>query len=103
VFYAFFVAAFVLFLSWAFSSYPRLWLGLDLDSAPGIAAAKLFSSFLIVVPILILTLLSGEKLKWIYFNKGKIRSGLIFGILGFVVMTTLALLWGYLIQRTEAC
>jgi membrane protease YdiL (CAAX protease family) len=92
VFYALFVAAFVLLLSWAFSSYPRLWLGLELETAPGVAAAKFFSSLLIVVPILILTLLSGHRFSSVYFQKGKIRSGLILGGLGFVVMTALALL-----------
>ncbi len=92
VFYAFFVATFVLFLSWFFSSYPRLWLNLGLDTAAGIAAAKFFSSLLIVVPILLLTKLSGYKSSDVYFKKGKLRSGLIFGGISFIVLTVLALL-----------
>ena len=81
--FAFFIAAATQFLAWQFSGWPLRWFHLDTATPQGLAVAKLSQSLLIIVPIIILTLLSGHNLASIYLQKGKIRYGLTVGLVGF--------------------
>ena len=92
VFFAFSVATFVQFLSWHFSDLPLRFLNLTVNTADGIAVAKLSSTVLIVIPIIVLTLIAGGNMDSIYLKKGKLRLGLIIGLTSFIVLTALAVM-----------
>lgn len=92
VFFAFSVATFVQFLSWYFGEWPLRFLNLTVNTADGIAVAKLSSTVLIVLPIIVLTLIAGGNMDSIYLKKGKLRLGLIIGLTSFIVLTALAVM-----------
>jgi len=81
--FAFFLAAFCQFLSWRFSSLPVKFLRLETSSIKGMAVAKFSQSLWIIIPILFLTLISGQSLASIYFKKGRLRYGLVIGLVAF--------------------
>jgi len=81
--FAFFLAVFCQFLAWRFSGLPLKFLGLESSSIKGMAAAKFSQSLWIIIPILFLTLVSGQSLASIYFKKGRLRYGLVIGLIGF--------------------
>ena len=81
--FAFFLAAFCQYLAWRFSGLPIKSLGLEASSMKGMAVAKLSQSLWIIIPIIFLTLISGQKLGSIYFKKGRLRYGLVIGLVGF--------------------
>ena len=81
--FAFFLAAFCQFLAWRFSGLLVKSLGLEVSSIKGMAVAKLSQSLWIIIPILFLTLVSGQSLGSIYFKKGLLRYGLVIGLIGF--------------------
>jgi membrane protease YdiL (CAAX protease family) len=61
------------------------------DSTPsGFALMKLVEGILIPVVIILLTWASGEKLGAIYLQKGKLKRGLLIGIIAFVVAAATA-------------
>ena len=84
--FLFFIASISLSISWFLASYPRKWLGLSLTTAEGIAFAKFFEAFLIVIPLLIISKLSGFSFNSIYLKKGKLKLGIIIGIISFIFM-----------------
>lgn len=92
VFFAFFVASFALFLSWQSAGWVLHFLDLSVNTPDGIAVAKLSASLLIVIPIILLTRISGDDLASIYLKKGELRLGLIIGLAGFVLFAALAVL-----------
>lgn len=64
-----------------------------LKSPAGWAVDKLQSSLLIIVPIILLTLLSGERLGSIYVQRGRLKLGLAIGLGTFSAATLLAIPW----------
>lgn len=81
--FGFFLASFSQFLAWQFSGLPLGWFGLDAAEINGMAVAKLSQSLLIVIPIILLTRVSGQSFSSIYLRKGKIRYGLGIGLIAF--------------------
>lgn len=67
-----------------------LW-NLNLESAKGIALAKLSDSFFICLVLISSFLIGGYKLKDIYLTKGKFSLGLIIGFFIFILMGYLAI------------
>lgn len=94
--FAFFLAAFCQFLAWRFSGLPLGWLGLKTTTITGMAAAKLSQSLWVILSIIFLTLLSGQKLASIYFKKGRLRYGLTIGLIGFFAFA------GFLIWQVQS-
>ncbi len=90
--FAFFLAAFTQFLSWRFSSLPLDWFGLDVTAMKGMAVAKLSQSLLIIIPIVVLTVCSGQRLSSIYLKKGRIRYGLGIGLIAFFAFVAFLIL-----------
>lgn len=66
-------------------------LNINLESAKGIAFAKLSDSFIISLVLIFSFLLGGFKLKDIYIAKGRLVLGLIIGLLSFTLMGFLAI------------
>jgi hypothetical protein len=93
VIFAFFVACFAQALDYYLSGWLLSLLGLDLQSPAGIAMDKLESTLLIVLPILVLTRLSGDNMGSIYLQKGNLRLGLIIGLSVFIVVAALSIPW----------
>jgi len=85
--FAFFLAVFCQFLAWQFSGFPIKWLNLDVSSINGMAVAKLSQSMLIILPIILLTKISGQDLASIYIKKGEIRYGLSIGSIAFIAFS----------------
>lgn len=81
--YAFFVASTVNIVADLFGArqgdFVR-WLGFSENSNPGQGLGKLYETLLAVIPILILTLLSGANLRSLYLAKGNINYKWGFGI-----------------------
>lgn len=67
-----------------------LW-NLNLESAKGIALAKLSDGFIISLVLIFSFLIGGFKLKDIYLTTGKLALGLLIGFLSFILMGFLAL------------
>jgi hypothetical protein len=63
------------------------------DSPAGWAVDKLQSSLLIILPIILLTALSGERLGAIYIQRGRLRLGLAIGLGTFLAAALLAIPW----------
>ncbi len=93
--FAFFLAALSQFLAWRFSDLPLSWFGLDVTTLKGMAVAKLSQSLVIIIPIILLTKISGQRLATIYLKKGKIRYGLIIGLIAFLAFA------GFLILQAK--
>ena len=80
--YAFFVAAFVYLITSllaGFSDTTLRTLGLSTDSSAGFAVAKVASVLVAVIPMLLLTRLSGARLDTVYLQRGALRLGLTLG------------------------
>ncbi len=93
VIFAFFIASFAQALDYYLSGWlPRL-LGLDMETPVGVAVDKLESTLLIVIPIILLTRLSGNSTGSLYLQKGNLRLGLIVGLTVFVVVAALSIPW----------
>jgi membrane protease YdiL (CAAX protease family) len=93
VFFAFFTASLAQALDYYFSGWSLNLLGLDVKSPAGIVVDKLESTFLIVVPIIVLTKLSGNSMASIYLQKGNLKRGLIIGLTVFVVVAAVSIPW----------
>jgi membrane protease YdiL (CAAX protease family) len=93
VFFAFFVAYFAQALDYYFNDWSLSLLGLDIKTPAGIAVSKLESTIMIVTPILLLTRVSGGNLASIYIQKGKLRFGLITGLLIFFAVALISIPW----------
>jgi membrane protease YdiL (CAAX protease family) len=93
VIFAFFIASFAQALDYYFSGWLPVLLGLDMGSPAGIAMDKLESTLLIVLPIVLLTRLSGNNMGSLYLQKGTLRLGLIVGLTVFIVVAALSIPW----------
>jgi hypothetical protein len=93
IFFAFFIASFAQALDYYFSGWSLSLLGLVSKTPAGIVADKLESTFLIVVPIILLTKASGGDLGSIYLQKGKLRTGLIIGCVVFLAVAAISIPW----------
>jgi uncharacterized protein len=89
--FAFFAASFAQALDLYFSGWSLSLFGFDADSTAGIAMDKLESTLLIVIPIILLTRLSGHNMGSLYLQKGNLRLGLIIGLIVFVVVAALSI------------
>ena len=83
---AFFIASFALNLQ-AVSG----WLGFQTTSMNGLVLAMLSSTALVVVPIIVLTRISGGNMYSIFLTKGKIKLGLLVGLAGLIVFAALSI------------
>ena len=90
--FAFFLAALSQLLAWQFSGLPLNWFNLDVSAINGMAVAKLSQSLLIIIPIILLTRVSGQSFSSIYLKKGKIRYGLGIGLFAFFTFAGLLFL-----------
>lgn len=93
VLYAFFTAGVAQALDYYFSGWSLNLLGLDISTPAGVAVDKLESSFLIVVPIMLLTRISRGSMGSIYLQKGNLRQGLIIGLAVFAVVAAVSVPW----------
>jgi membrane protease YdiL (CAAX protease family) len=93
VFFAFFIASFAQALDYYVSGWSLSLFGLDAESPAGIAMDKLESTLLIVIPIVLLTRLSGSNMGSVYLQKGNLRLGLIIGLTVFIVVAALSIPW----------
>jgi len=93
VFFAFFTASFAQALDYYFNDWSISLLGLDIKTPAGIAVSKLESTLMIVAPILLFTRASGNNLASIYLQKGKLRSGLIIGLVVFFAIALISIPW----------
>jgi uncharacterized protein len=93
VLFAFFTASFVQTLDYYLSGWSLRLLGMDIETPAGIVMDKLESTFLIVVPIILLTRLSGNSLASIYLRKGNLKQGLVIGLAVFIVITVISIPW----------
>lgn len=87
VFYAFFIASAATSLDYYLPTSRWLLSSLDISirSPLGIALDKLDSSAILILSILLLNQLSGDKPDSLYLKKGKLKKGLIVGIIAFLV------------------
>lgn len=90
-----FVASLALFIAWTLSNEPLRVLGLTLESPAGIAVAKFSEAFMIIVAILGLTKASGSNMRAIFVQWGKLRPGLLTGVISFFILSALAALKAY--------
>lgn len=90
LFYAYFVAAVAVLVSLLFGGYIHQLLNIDLDSASGIALAKLSQSVLRVFPLLLLVKLAGGNRQSIFLAKGRLAIGLFVGAIAFTIFAVLA-------------
>jgi len=93
LFFAFFIASFAQALDYYSSGWSVSLLGLSTESPAGIAMDKLESTLLIVIPIILLTRLSGNNIGSIYLQKGNLKLGLITGLTVFIVVAALSAPW----------
>lgn len=94
-FYALFAATLALFVSWWLSDWGYRALGLSLESAPGLAVAKLSSAILTVGVILVAVRAVGEDPGSVLLQRGNLRLGVGVGVGGFGVLTALGLLQAF--------
>ncbi len=91
--FGFFAASLAQALDYYFSGWSLSLLGLDVESPAGIAVDKLESTVLIVVPIIVLTKLSGNNISSIYLQKGNLRQGVLIGLAVFVAVAAVSIPW----------
>jgi uncharacterized protein len=78
IFYVFFIGGTAFFIQWLvfqFLTFPK--------TVESIVLEKVIAALLIIIPIITLTLLSGNTLSSIYVSKGKLRSELLVGLVSF--------------------
>ena len=92
VFYALFVASLALYLSWRFSGIGCRALSIPLESARGLAIAKLSSAVLILAAVVLFVRAIGETPGSVFLRWGNLKLGLTIGLPGFAVLTSLAIL-----------
>jgi len=94
--FAFFVASVAFPITLVFNGWTNSilnWFKVTATSVQGIAIAKLSEMMLIVIPILLLTKLSGADLGSIYIKRGNLKTGLGFGAIVFFNFVTSAFLF----------
>jgi len=93
VFFAFFAASFAQILDLYLSYWSLHLLRLDINTPVGNAADKLESTLLVVIPIIVLTKLSGNDMASIYFKKGNLKLWLFIGVVAFLVIAIVSIPW----------
>jgi membrane protease YdiL (CAAX protease family) len=94
--FAFFIASFVFPVTLLFGGWSGAvlgWFNLTTSTSQGIAIAKLYEMVMIVVPIMVLTKLSGTDLGSMYLKRGNLKWGLSIGALVLFNFTASALLF----------
>ncbi|MFC2065156.1 CPBP family intramembrane glutamic endopeptidase [Chloroflexota bacterium] len=72
-------------LDWWIARFMQGPLGLVATTPAGLAFEKLRSGIIVISVILVFTKLSGDSLGSIYVQKGKLKAGLIFGLVAFAI------------------
>jgi membrane protease YdiL (CAAX protease family) len=85
IFFALFILSVALSLDWVFGSYLFDSLHVSDATPAGWALPKLNDCFVIVSVVIVFTLLSGDSLGSIYLQKGKLKLGLIVGMVTFIL------------------
>jgi len=85
LFFAFFLAAFAFFFTSIFDSPSQTLIGADTNSLAGLAKLKLVDSFLIVLPILLLTRSARIPWKDLFLTGGRVGLSLLIGGIGFTI------------------
>jgi membrane protease YdiL (CAAX protease family) len=93
VLFAFFAASLAMALDYYLSDWSLSLLRLDMHTRAGVTMDKLESTFLIVVPVIVLTKLSGGSMGSIYLQKGKLKQGLVIGLSIFAVIAAVSIPW----------
>ena len=94
--FAFFIASVAFPITLVFNGWTNsvlIWFKVTATSAQGMAIAKLSEMLLIVVPIVVLTKLSGADLGSIYLKRGNLKLGLGLGAIVFFNFVTSAFLF----------
>ena len=94
--FAFFIASVAFPITLVFNGWTNsvlIWFKVTATSAQGMAIAKLSEMLLIVVPIVVLTKLSGADLGSIYLKRGNLKLGLGLGVIVFFNFVTSAFLF----------
>jgi len=94
--FAFFIASFaisVTLLIGGWSGTVLSWFSLTASTSQGVAIAKVYEMVLVVVPIIVLTKLSGADLGSIYLKRGNLKWGLSIGALVWFNFAASALLF----------
>ena len=94
--YAFFVASVAFPVTLLLSRWGHVvlgWFNVTVDTSQGAAIAKAYEMILVVIPILVLTKLSGADLGSIYLKRGNLKIGLGIGMLLFFNFSISALLF----------
>lgn len=85
LFFAFFLAAFAFFIAGLLDSPLQKLLNADTGSLAGISKLKLIDSFLIILPILLVTRTTRIPWKDLYITGGRVGLSLLIGSIGFAV------------------
>lgn len=91
LFYLYFTASVAVLLSSLTGDWGLVLFNLDTDSYTGLAIAKFSESVPIIVSILVLTSVLGIKPDYLYLRKGRLKYGLIIGMLFFIGFTVLTI------------
>jgi membrane protease YdiL (CAAX protease family) len=89
--FALFIASFVITTTSLIGSWSTIilnWLNVPTDTSQRQAVGKIYEMLMVVVPILVLTKLSGADLKSIFIKRGDLKMGLGVGALVFVFLGT---------------
>ena len=92
VFFSYSTEAIALTLMWLFDDLPTKCLHLDSKKPAGMALGKVTDAVILICTVIVLARLFRISLGSIYLQKGRLRLGLIFGIVGFAVMATFGVL-----------
>jgi membrane protease YdiL (CAAX protease family) len=86
IFFAFFIASFAINAQ-VLSAY------IDRPTTPinSIVMSMLFSTVLVVIPIIVLSLISGDRLSTIFLQKGDLKQGIIIGLTAFFIFAIVSI------------
>ncbi|BAI62275.1 hypothetical protein MCP_2203 [Methanocella paludicola SANAE] len=86
IFFAFFVASFAINVQ-ALSAY------VNIPTTPinGLVLSMFLSTVLVVIPIIVLTLVSGDRLSTTFLQKGDLKQGIIIGIIAFSILAIVSI------------
>jgi membrane protease YdiL (CAAX protease family) len=86
VFFAFFIASFAINAQ-ALSAY------INIPATPinSLVMSMFFSTVLVVIPIIALSLISGDRLSTIFLQKGDLRQGIIIGLVAFCILAVVSI------------
>jgi membrane protease YdiL (CAAX protease family) len=86
VFFAFFIASFAINAQ-ALSAY------VNIPATPvnSLVMSMLFSTVLVVIPIIVLSLMSGDHLPMIFLQKGDLKQGIVIGLIAFFIFAIVSI------------